>query len=56
MNSAGILVEKTLEQADLEEYRFLTDIMQTGAFLGMKAVIPSLRRAGGGTQNWWPKP
>ncbi|MGE3595981.1 MAG: SDR family NAD(P)-dependent oxidoreductase [Dehalococcoidia bacterium] len=49
VNNAGILVEKTLEQTDLETYRFLTDVMQTGVFLGMKAVIPSMRRAGGGS-------
>ena len=48
VNNAGILVEKTMEQTSLEEYRFLIDVMQTGAFLGMKAVLPSMRRAGGG--------
>ena len=49
VNNAGILVEKTMEQTSLEEYRFLTDVMQTGVFLGMKAVVPSMRRAGAGS-------
>ncbi len=49
VNNAGILVEKTLENTDFETYRFLTDVMQTGAYLGMRAVIPSMRRAGGGS-------
>lgn len=49
VNNAGILVEKTMEQTSLEEYRFLTDVMQTGTFLGMKAVVPSMRRAGEGS-------
>lgn len=49
VNNAGILVEKTMMDTSLEDYRFLTDVMQTGAFLGMKAVVPSMRRAGGGS-------
>lgn len=48
VNNAGILVQKTMMETSLEDYRFLTDVMQTGAFLGMKAVVPSMRRAGGG--------
>ena len=48
VNNAGILVEKSMMDTSLEDYRFLTDVMQTGAFLGMKAVVPSMRRAGGG--------
>jgi 3alpha(or 20beta)-hydroxysteroid dehydrogenase len=49
VNNAGILVEKRMMDTSLEEYRFLTDVMQTGAFLGMRAVVPSLRRSGGGS-------
>lgn len=49
VNNAGILVEKTMMDTSLEDYRFLTDVMQTGAFLGMKAVVPSMQRAGGGS-------
>ncbi len=49
VNNAGILVEEGIEQTSLETYRFLVDVMQVGAFLGMKAVIPSMKRAGGGS-------
>lgn len=48
VNNAGILTEDSLEETTLESYRFLIDVMQVGVFLGMKAVAPSLRRAGGG--------
>ncbi|WP_431324680.1 SDR family oxidoreductase [Rhizobium sp. YTU87027] len=49
VNNAGILVEEGIEQTSLETYRHLVDVMQVGPFLGMKAVIPSMRRAGGGS-------
>ncbi|WP_200953692.1 SDR family oxidoreductase [Mesorhizobium sp. Root102] len=49
VNNAGILVEEGIEQTSLETYRFLVDVMQVGAFLGMKAVIPSMKSAGGGS-------
>lgn len=49
VNNAGILVEKRMMDTSLKDYRFLTDVMQTGAFLGMKAVVPSMQRAGGGS-------
>lgn len=49
VNNAGILVELSMMDTSLADYRFLTDVMQTGAFLGMKAVVPSMRRAGGGS-------
>ena len=47
-NNAGILRESSVETTTLEEYRLVTEIMQLGVFLGMKAVAPSMRRAGGG--------
>ncbi|MNQ85146.1 3-alpha-(or 20-beta)-hydroxysteroid dehydrogenase [compost metagenome] len=49
VNKAGVLLEQSLENTSLETFRSLVDIMQTGAFLGMKAVAPSMRRAGGGS-------
>ncbi|MAP96573.1 MAG: 3-alpha-hydroxysteroid dehydrogenase [Ponticaulis sp.] len=48
VNNAGILVEEGLEQTSLETFEFLTSVMQTGVFLGMKAVAPIMRKAGGG--------
>lgn len=49
VNNAGVLQEQSLEDTTLESYRFLTDVMQVGVFLGMRAVAPALRRAGGGS-------
>jgi 3alpha(or 20beta)-hydroxysteroid dehydrogenase len=49
VNNAGVLVEQSLEETSLEMFRRLVDIMQVGAFLGMRAVAPSMRRAGGGS-------
>jgi 3alpha(or 20beta)-hydroxysteroid dehydrogenase len=48
VNNAGVLREESLEETTLESYRFQTDVMQVGVFLGMRAVAPSMRRAGGG--------
>jgi 3alpha(or 20beta)-hydroxysteroid dehydrogenase len=49
VNNAGVLVEESLEETSLEMFRRLVDIMQVGPFLGMKAVAPSMRKAGGGS-------
>ncbi|ALR18529.1 SDR family NAD(P)-dependent oxidoreductase [Vibrio natriegens] len=49
VNNAGVLVEEGLEETSLETYQRLVDIMQTGAFLGMKSVAPSMRRAKSGS-------
>ena len=49
VNNAGVLIEQGLEETSLETYEQLVGIMQTGAFLGMKAVAPSMRRAKGGS-------
>ncbi|KVD67984.1 hypothetical protein WI88_33060 [Burkholderia ubonensis] len=49
VNNAGILREASLEETTLAEYRLSTEVMQTGVFLGMRAVAASMRRAGGGS-------
>jgi 3alpha(or 20beta)-hydroxysteroid dehydrogenase len=49
VNNAGVLRRGALEETALEEYRFTTDVMQVGVFLGMRAVAPSMRKAGGGS-------
>ena len=48
VNNAGVLRRGALESTTLEAYRFTTDVMQTGVFLGMRSVAPSIRKAGGG--------
>lgn len=49
VNCAGILKESSLEDTTPEEYRLLTDVMQFGVYLGMRAAAPSMRRGGGGS-------
>ncbi|HEB89311.1 MAG TPA: glucose 1-dehydrogenase [Deltaproteobacteria bacterium] len=49
VNNAGILRFNLLEQTPLEEYELVVRINQIGPFLGMKAAVPALRRAGGGS-------
>ncbi|MET8680113.1 SDR family NAD(P)-dependent oxidoreductase [Streptomyces sp. NPDC004647] len=49
VNNAGILRFNELANTSLEEYQQVVQVNQVGAFLGMKAVIPELEAAGGGT-------
>lgn len=49
VNNAGIVIRNPIEAMTEAEYRKVVDINQIGVFLGMKAAIPSLRRAGGGS-------
>ena len=49
VNNAGIVIRHPIEDMSEAEYRKVIDVNQIGVFLGMKAVIPALRRAGGGS-------
>lgn len=49
VNNAGISMNKTLMDMTEEEYRKIVDINQVSVFLGMKAVVPSMQKAGGGS-------
>jgi 3alpha(or 20beta)-hydroxysteroid dehydrogenase len=49
VNNAGILRFNALVSTPLEEFQQVVQVNQVGAFLGMKAVIPELEAAGGGT-------
>lgn len=50
VNNAGIVGELGVtESATLEGYRRTIDVNQIGPFLGMRAAIPAMRRAGGGS-------
>jgi len=49
VNNAGILRFNTIEDTSLEEYETVIRVNQVGAFLGMKAALPALRTAGGGS-------
>lgn len=49
VNNAGIATRSPITETSEADYRRTIDINQIGVFLGMKAVIPSMRRAGGGS-------
>ena len=51
VNNAGISPLQTLEKVSEEDYRRVIDINQVGTFLGMRALVPSLREAGGSIIN-----
>lgn len=45
VNNAGISLNKSIEEITEEEYRRIIDINQISVFLGMKAVIPSMKKS-----------
>ncbi|MGW4740298.1 glucose 1-dehydrogenase [Nocardia xishanensis] len=49
VNNAGIVHVDPIEKLAEADYRKVIDVNQVGVFLGMKAVVPSMRRAGGGS-------
>ncbi|WP_436788639.1 SDR family oxidoreductase [Yinghuangia sp. YIM S10712] len=49
INNAGILRFGAIVDTSLDEYMHIVNVNQVGVFLGMKAVIPALTAAGGGT-------
>ena len=49
VNNAGILRFESIEETSLETYEAVIRVNQIGAFLGMKAALPALRAAGGGS-------
>ena len=49
VNNAGIVAMHTVADATEEDYRRVVDVNQVGTFLGMQAVLPAMRAAGGGS-------
>jgi len=49
VNNAGISVVGRVEDTTLESWQRVMDVNATGVFLGSKAVIPAMKRAGGGS-------
>jgi 3alpha(or 20beta)-hydroxysteroid dehydrogenase len=49
VNNAGIAESAPLVEMTLASYRRVTEVNQTGVFLGMKAVIDAMTAAGGGS-------
>src|SRR5918992_1751388 len=49
LNNAGILSFGSIEKTSVEDYKAIFDVNQLGVFLGMRAAIPALKKAGGGS-------
>lgn len=49
VNNAGITFAKSILNTSLEDYRRIVDINQVSVFLGIKAVLPSMQKTGGGS-------
>jgi 3alpha(or 20beta)-hydroxysteroid dehydrogenase len=49
VNNAGILRFNSITDTPLEEFRTVLDVNLIGTFLGMKTVIPLMKRSGGGS-------
>ena len=49
VNNAGIVRVSNIENATEEEWHSVLDVNLTGTWLGMKSVISSMRRRGGGS-------
>jgi 3alpha(or 20beta)-hydroxysteroid dehydrogenase len=49
VNNAGVLRAIPMPAMSLEDYQSVIDVNQTGVFLGMKSVVPSMMEAGGGS-------
>ena len=49
VNNAGVGGAGRLEETKLEDWNRVMEVNSTGVFLGTKAAIPAMRRAGGGS-------
>ncbi len=49
VNNAGISARGLVEDVDVEDWERVMDVNAKGVFLGTKAAIPEMRRAGGGS-------
>ncbi|MEO0030449.1 MAG: hypothetical protein RIS94_207 [Pseudomonadota bacterium] len=49
VNNAGINVPVDIEEATVEQFKSVLDVNVIGAFLGIKAVLPAMRKGGGGS-------
>ena len=49
VNNAAILIRKEIEETTVEDWDLIMDVNAKSVFLGTKAAIPAMRRAGGGS-------
>jgi 3alpha(or 20beta)-hydroxysteroid dehydrogenase len=48
VNNAGIIRSAQVTEESLDDFRRVIDVNLVGSFLGLRAVVPSMTRAGGG--------
>ena len=51
VNNAGVGIFKPLEELTEKDFRLTFEIDELGVFLGMKTVVPSMKKAGGSIVN-----
>ncbi|MBV8990021.1 MAG: glucose 1-dehydrogenase [Solirubrobacterales bacterium] len=49
INNAGVIAYEPLHELDLDEWQRVVSVNQGGVFLGMREVVPAMRRSGGGS-------
>ena len=49
VNNAGVFMRGTVEDSDARDWDRIMDVNAKGVYLGTKAVIPEMRKAGGGS-------
>ncbi|WP_066073134.1 SDR family NAD(P)-dependent oxidoreductase [Neobacillus soli] len=49
VNNAGVAINKTIANMEMDEWNFVMDINLNGCVLGMKYCIPEMQKAGGGS-------
>jgi cyclopentanol dehydrogenase len=49
VNNAGILVRQPVEELSVEDWDLQFDINVKGTFLGSQAILPAMKKAGGGS-------
>jgi 3alpha(or 20beta)-hydroxysteroid dehydrogenase len=49
VNNAGILGFERVDRIELTEFQRILEVNLQGTFLGIKSVVPSMKRAGGGS-------
>ncbi len=49
VNNAGIVNGAPVHKFDLDQWRRILDVNLTGTFLGLRAAVPAMKKAGGGS-------
>ncbi|MQA11024.1 MAG: glucose 1-dehydrogenase [Pseudonocardiaceae bacterium] len=49
VNNAGIIAYEPIDELDMDGWAKVIGVNQTGVFLGIRSVVPAMRKAGGGS-------